>query len=60
MDNSIILWWSQYLSEVLDVATQASGLYWYSLKLDLEIFFFLIYPPKIRSGFDLEDFQNDF
>ena len=46
--------------KVLDLATQAPSLYWYSLELNLEILFFSITPPKIRSGSDLEDLQNSF
>ena len=60
MGNLIILWWSRCLLEVLDVAIQLPGLYRYPLRLDLEILFFSIMPPKIRSRSDLEDLQNSF
>ncbi|EHA8590953.1 putative Non-specific lipid-transfer protein [Cocos nucifera] len=42
------------------LATQAPGLYRYPLRLDLEILFFSIMPPKIRSRSDLDDLQNSF
>ncbi|EHA8587198.1 hypothetical protein COCNU_scaffold001568G000010 [Cocos nucifera] len=42
------------------LAMQAPGLYRYPLRLDLEILFFSITPPKIRSESDLEDLQNSF
>ena len=60
MGNPIICWWSCMQRKVLDLATQVSGLYRYPLGLDLEILFFSITPPKIRSGSDLEDLQNSF
>ncbi|EHA8588025.1 hypothetical protein COCNU_scaffold003914G000010 [Cocos nucifera] len=46
--------------KVLDLATQVPSLYRYPLRLDLEILFFSITSPEIRSGSDLEDLQNSF
>ena len=60
MGNPITRWWSCMQRKVLDLATQAPGLYRYPLGLDLEILFFSITSPKIRSGSDLEDLQNSF
>ena len=60
MGNPITRWWSYKQRKVLDQATQAPGLYRYPLGLDLEILFFSIMPPKIRSGSNLDDLQNSF
>ena len=60
MGNPITRWWSCKQRKILDLAMQVPGLYRYPLRLDLEILFFSIMSPKIRSESDLEDLQNSF